>query len=416
MDYRHGLFSVPSVLLFSFALGQSCDALLTHGLYNVSIATSERSYKAAEYGKICSSDYESSGEATQKQIQGGLSYAGFGASAASGKSESSWAEAQKEYCETNENNVEEDEGMRAESRQIYDRGIQAWERCVELSSRNVLIDFVVSESSANATTVTYGISYTGAGTSGIELTGIYIRPEDTFTCEGQVGKNKQNVQVDENTRRPITPQNLSITCERNATGQGANEGSTFYKQAAISIHTTDRNLDAFFPGIKVASSPKEQELEARIAALELPNPALELPVGTILSSILGPEQFLLLHGEDWILADGREVSSTAYAEITKSTNVPDLRGMFLRGINLDRNDEYADPDSSRSAGSLQDDELISHVHQYGWMEIGGDCSTDKCFEWGDGANRKYHNSESEAAGGLETRPTNVAVYYYIKVN
>src|SRR5258706_15063259 len=46
----------------------------------------------------------------------------------------------------------------------------------------------------------------------------------------------------------------------------------------------------------------------------------------------------------WILADGRDVTGTEYARKTGARPIPDLRGMFLRGI---------DPASNRSPGSKE---------------------------------------------------------------
>jgi len=57
-------------------------------------------------------------------------------------------------------------------------------------------------------------------------------------------------------------------------------------------------------------------------------------VGSIQQSILNTTQFATAMGPDaanWVLADGRAVPGTKYATITGQTNVPDLRGAFIRG-------------------------------------------------------------------------------------
>ena len=55
------------------------------------------------------------------------------------------------------------------------------------------------------------------------------------------------------------------------------------------------------------------------------------PVGTIVASILDEAQFSAQNGTGWILADGRDVSGSNYAVVKGENNVPDLRGVFLRG-------------------------------------------------------------------------------------
>jgi hypothetical protein len=88
------------------------------------------------------------------------------------------------------------------------------------------------------------------------------------------------------------------------------------------------------------------ELVQRIVALETRQATVPngLPVGTIISSYLQLVQFAQAIGESegsssdrrtWILADGREVIGTRFAILTQGKPVPDLRGMFLRGIMVD---------------------------------------------------------------------------------
>lgn len=140
-----------------------------------------------------------------------------------------------------------------------------------------------------------------------------------------------------------------------------------------------------------------------------------LPVGTILPSMLDTVQFNEVTQSGWVLADGRNVNGSIYFEITRIDTVPDLRGMFLRGLNVDRNDGKEDPGlGDRKIGSFQDDLLGSHSHD---LETNNDgsptTSSYKVTAW---TKEKGSNVATFAAGGSETRPNNISVYFYIKIN
>jgi hypothetical protein len=175
----------------------------------------------------------------------------------------------------------------------------------------------------------------------------------------------------------------------------------------------------------------------------------DLPIGTIIASYLTFEQFnavtsnntncpnnvWLARCSKWSPADGRSVVGSKLADFPLPLQgiVPDLRGVFLRGLNqFDPNSPVAqdssrnDPDKNRNlAGSYQRDEFQGHRHNY---EIGSntpDTVSDGAFKAGTGIDR-YNGGRIqgpvELKGndtprfGVETRPKNVAVYYYIRIN
>lgn len=108
-------------------------------------------------------------------------------------------------------------------------------------------------------------------------------------------------------------------------------------------------------------------------------PTLKVPVATIVASTLDEVQFAKEMGEDnkvkplrlWVLADGVDITGSDYAAITGRTKVPDLRGMFLRGLNVGRSDGLQDPDNARVLGSYQSDLFASHNHNNGAFNILG---------------------------------------------
>lgn len=135
-----------------------------------------------------------------------------------------------------------------------------------------------------------------------------------------------------------------------------------------------------------------------------------LPIGTVIASMV---QMDTLNGI-WVLADGR-ASTMEYFQATGEDKVPDLRGMFLRGINAGLAGALADPDGERVAGNVQADTFAVHTHtskstlKTAINDIRGTYFTGGVTNWG-----SVFEATMES-GGAETRPNNAAVYWYVKV-
>jgi len=165
-----------------------------------------------------------------------------------------------------------------------------------------------------------------------------------------------------------------------------------------------------------------------------------MPIGTIIIWAGDPNDL----PSTWRVCNGKQLKKTDYPELygtlgTRWDNdsgyqadffsIPDLRGVFLRGVNDDRNDGYHDPDvgspsrvrlkgnstvSMDDAGSYQKSGVQTHVHALtGALTTGGmnhapgpDGNTYK--GWGT-------VPTTESYGGQETRPVNAYVYFVIKV-
>lgn len=180
-------------------------------------------------------------------------------------------------------------------------------------------------------------------------------------------------------------------------------------QAAVTQNAQKAITEAVDAKIAKLPNISQEQIRADIAQ--------SLPVGTVVSSLLSPNTFYQQANRDaatptWLLADGRNASGTLYANLLGKPTLPDLRGMFLRGLNADRKDGQQDPDgANREAGDYQADLFGAHSHRYGDSSQAGSGSAN-AFD----ARPKNLGYETEKTGGTETRPRNVAVYYYIKVN
>ncbi len=180
-----------------------------------------------------------------------------------------------------------------------------------------------------------------------------------------------------------------------------------------------------------------------------------VPVGTIIAfgGAVVPK--------GWMLCNGRSLSSNDYPQLYDAIgqawggngsnfNLPDLRGMFLRGVSGDTNN---DPDkgertksnnggnTGNNVGTLQGDEFKKHNHNASCSEDGE--HTHKFTAWMAGFKQSGSNTEScnnkkddydefsntsqispsgkhshtitiKDKGGKETRPKNAAVNYIIK--
>jgi microcystin-dependent protein len=119
----------------------------------------------------------------------------------------------------------------------------------------------------------------------------------------------------------------------------------------------------------------------------------------------------------WLAADGSAVSRTTYATLFAAIgttygsgdgttfNLPDLRGYFVRGSGTN-----SDGTVSGSFGAKQADDFKSHTHTF--RGYGGTLSNGA--NTASGTNTQNYTISTNATGGVETRPKNIAMLYCIK--
>lgn len=167
--------------------------------------------------------------------------------------------------------------------------------------------------------------------------------------------------------------------------------------------------------------------------MQLPTNIYNMPVGTVMPYMGLFENLIGLRAQGWLPCDGTAYLHTEFPLLhlaignssggdTSSFNVPDLRGVFIRGV--DRAENPRDPDSGareaqhpgglagNNVGSYQGDEFKSHNHTTNvWKpKIGWDVQSPT-GDWCPPHDEKPVASDSK--GGNETRPKNVAAYYII---
>jgi hypothetical protein len=181
------------------------------------------------------------------------------------------------------------------------------------------------------------------------------------------------------------------------------------------------------------------------------------PLGTIISSSLGFSELTSVDpdfGKYWQPADGRAApKESRYDEALKLRNkespvLPDLRGVFLRGLDKFAGDtglvegDRSDPDNTRSAGSFQRDAIQDHSHrivkdmagQHEVPGIPGQHDSDRGIDTPSSrsTSASYQNDPvfvisspitpqiprkgRDVEVASETRPKNVALFFYVRVN
>lgn len=169
------------------------------------------------------------------------------------------------------------------------------------------------------------------------------------------------------------------------------------------------------------------------------------PIGTIISSMLTPQQFRSATKDceiddindpykncRWMPADGQLAPlNSAYDKFfrkgTDRVHVVDLRGVFIRGLNeFDPNaelpvanrqknpDPVAEDGTPLEAGEFQPDATKKHLHTSNFRVVGGVGHSVGKINSVDtlGVNNTERTGESE----YETRPRNVSVYFYVRIN
>lgn len=170
-------------------------------------------------------------------------------------------------------------------------------------------------------------------------------------------------------------------------------------------------------------------------------------LGTVISSVLNYDQLCKEMGENpaidntkssYAPCDGRPISGSQLDHKTAGAmkNAPDLRGKFMRGLNVIYSvgqptpfdpKLFGDPQDNRKVNDYQPDVLLAHSHPASGHINGSVCGSNGSHDvdegdqkWNSDPNFGDHNVVvtvgDNANGGLETRPRNIAVYFYIKIN
>jgi len=143
-------------------------------------------------------------------------------------------------------------------------------------------------------------------------------------------------------------------------------------------------------------------------------------LGDVKYSVLGPKAFAKENGNGWVILEGQKIDGTGTelkeSKLFKEYHIrilPDVRGVFIRCQNLQRDAKTGDPDGDRDITKLQPDLIRRHSHSIptvnGNTDDGGGIFNSR-------GNKKRNITLSDSTGGAETRPKNIALFTYVKIN
>lgn len=169
-----------------------------------------------------------------------------------------------------------------------------------------------------------------------------------------------------------------------------------------------------------------KRLQDRLQALEAQTGNAQAPVGAVVA--WPADKGLIPAG--WHVCDGREFANvpggvdSSLQSVLSDGRLPDYRGLFLRGLDHDRDGEplrdasMRDPDRPRVINSYQPDALAAHSHSITYAQAEWSCGTadarrvTKVDAVGANFGGRGNTGSNQ---GEETRPRNRAVHWIIRV-
>jgi microcystin-dependent protein len=208
-------------------------------------------------------------------------------------------------------------------------------------------------------------------------------------------------------------------------------------QADALLASTRKQLEENGKKLQADQNQLEEMLKAATQFNEMFATALP-PAGTIVAFAGPVDNREKIETAGWLVCDGAEVNRTKYARLygmlgnswghgnnADTFNLPDLRGVFLRGVNHGRTGPYADPDAANrvsgntggnagnKVGSFQTDAFRSHTHTWNYGLQNDDSGSGHSFQ--EYTRIAGSSTDSiQSTGGSETRPMNAYVNYLIK--
>lgn len=380
---------IVALLFTHFCYSQcDCSELLKYGLYNHFSNTSQ----VENYSKVSESisDMYTKGKSETTGVGG--NYGAFGATFNQNQ-----ATSLNKLVTTN--NLSEEEGkeiITTSSSYISPEMISAYKACLALCDKSGLNFKADIPSDAYAEKIIFTFSYRKIifGDKVPRIKDIVLLPLGCYECTGSL-LELMNDTLPLNESEPYTLRCIRKISNTSFLKKGSENVYIKAEDALIQIETSMGNYTVRIPPIYSQIDRSKN-------------------VGEIVSTMLSKEEFIKQNGTDyWMLADGSPVpENSSYKKLIGNTT-PDLRGVFLRGKNYDRPTSVGNPEGNLDLGSYRDDMFAKHNHEFGISTVTANYNRAMLYRSEATPTLK---TKSGDAGGIETRPRNVTVNYFIKIN
>jgi hypothetical protein len=136
-------------------------------------------------------------------------------------------------------------------------------------------------------------------------------------------------------------------------------------------------------------------------------------IGDVKYSVLNEVKFKELNGEGWTLMNGDKIPNSKLCKFSGICTLPDARGTFIRGMNENRSSNSGDSDGNRPVGKFQSDSFKSHSHPYVNAGV-----WNRSWKGDDSGPKTAHQKAGSTSlvGSKETRPRNITLFTYIKID
>ncbi len=374
------LSSVLLVPAYAGAQSDHCNALLSHGINNVSRIKSANHAASYNYHKYCRKDISQMSDSSVRQAQ--VSIFGFGSGGGASSSQITRTELES-WCERNEAKYVNSNDLFYEARTVNESALAAWNSCQDAALKHVVIR--LTNNAAENEFMHFTVDSTAD--SDVHLVSVL-----------QKGYKCHISHINEDGNR------LSI--ERQSTGSDEYENVVRSQDIpAISnanIHVDCQRLPPSFSAVDGVATVKYAS-------------------GSVVINTTGPAFAIDIPAEvsEYYYTPPKAVVAFAASSCPVGwSEYEPAYGRFVRGI--DRSGKI-DPDGELQYGDLREDTIRSHAHLVGPLEGGksveGNGDKDR-INYDDGppwANRTVRLTATTCEEcGNETRPKSVSLLYCVK--
>lgn len=260
------IFGVPLILQPRTALsGDSCNALLTLGLYNVTQSSSAQDGNNLALSTFCSYDYSSSQTSTERRAAIKASFFGlFGGGVSGGTADSEIVTTQHQLCTSGYNSSAYSNQASAYARTVYQGTLDAWNKCQALSLRGLDFNVLTSSTLQGVTIMIKAATGVSARFSGLYQDGL-----GTSVCKRTLPPPSGSsvgtaVTVNDTTSFAFSAAQLvTISCQRNM--QEDADGNYFADAQDLTIVTSADSIRIPLAAVGSLARSTVEQVTAEIA-------------------------------------------------------------------------------------------------------------------------------------------------------